>query len=146
MEALTIKLAFIATLALFVLISITLYGRTFEMDSNSGRHSFHAMFAIYRHIYVAIFILGCTLPLIAASTEQSAPFRLILALSAVYALFMILWLTYQYEIYQHSRRWVNGLATEPSPYTGWKYAVTLTLGVMSPILFAIGLVGLVYVQ
>lgn len=112
----------------------------FEMDSNSGRHSFHAFLAIYRQIYAGIFIFGSILAMVAA---HGSVCRILLALSAVYALFTVLWITFCYEGYQHARyQSVGGRST----YTGWKYALTLTLGAMSPILFAIGLLIAAYAQ
>lgn len=113
------------------MLLIHLSGKAFEMDFNSGRHSFHTFLAIYRQIYSGIFVFGIILFMI----EHGFTCRTLLALSSVYALLMILWVTFCYEHYQHDRYQPNGLYT----YTGWKYALTLTLGAMSPILFAIGL-------
>jgi hypothetical protein len=74
--------------------------------------------------------------------DHGSVYRIVFALASVYALFFVLWLTFQYEGYQHTRYAKDGR----SPYTGWKYAVTLTLGVLSPILLAIGLLGVAYGQ
>ena len=134
-----VKLIVAITLVLWLALAIVLRGRSFDFDTAGARYSFHSVFSIYRQIHAGVFIFGGILSML---TDRGAGYRIILALSAVYALFFVLWLTFQYEGYQHARYGAGG----KSPYTGWKYAATLTLGVMSPILFAIGLVGTVYGQ
>ena len=135
--AFVIKLAIAVTLVLWLALAIILHGRSFYFDTPGARYSFHSVFAIYRQIYAGLFIFGGILSML---TDHGTEYRIILALSSVYAMFFVLWLTFQYEGYQHVRYGAGG----KSSYTGWKYATTLTLGIMSPILFAIGLIGVVY--
>lgn len=142
-----IALVLLVTSGLLVSLSFVLGSRTFEMDTSgpgAGRHSFHALFAIYRKIYAGIFVAGTLLPVLMPASGDVDVFRMLLDLSAVYALFMVLWTAFQYEIYQHLR-YLPGIQAR-SPYKGWKYAVTLTLGIMSPLLFAIGLIGIYHGQ
>lgn len=134
----TLQLVIAVTSVLWLALAITLRGRSFDFDTSSARYSFHSVFAVYRQIYAGVFIFGGILSML---TDRGTGYRIILALSSVYALFFVLWLTVQYESYQHARYSGN----DKSPYTGWKYATTLTLGVMSPVLFAVGLIGAVYV-
>jgi hypothetical protein len=144
MEALTannayiIELASAATLMLWLTLVIVLRGLVFDMDTSGARYSFHAILAIYRQFYGIIFVFGTILASI--SDHNASWCRLDFALSSIYALFFVLWTAWQYEAYQHGRyRERDGRST----YTGWKYAVTLTLGIMSPVLFAVGLLGLI---
>ena len=137
--AFTLQLVIAVTLVLWLALAITLRGRSFDFDTSSARYSFHSVFAVYRQIYAGIFIFGSILSML---TDRGTVYRIVLALSSVYAMFFVLWLTFQYEGYQHERYGENG----KSPYTGWKYAATLTLGIMSPVLFALGLIGAVYGQ
>lgn len=134
-----IKLVVAVTLVLWLALAIALRGRSFDFDTPGSRYSFHSVFAIYRQIYSGVFIFGGILSML---TDRGAGYRILLALSSVYAMLFVLWLTFQYEGYQHARYGAGG----KSSYAGWKYAVTLALGVMGPVLFAIGLVGTVYGQ
>ena len=139
MDSIALKLILAVTLLLWLALSILLRGKSFDFDTTGARYSFHSVFALYRQIYAVIFIFGGALAMV---IEHGSVYRIILALSSVYAMFTILWLTFQYESYQHLRYRENGR----SPYTGWKYAITLVLGAMSPLLFACGLLGAVYGQ
>ncbi len=137
------------TLLLWAALSIVLRGKSFEFDSIGARYSFHSVFAIYREIYTGIAVFG---GLLAMVVDHGSVYRVVFALSSVYALFFVLWLTFQYEGYQHIRYRPSVNPNSPityvgtSPYTGWKYAITLTAGVMSPLMFAVGLLGVAYGQ
>jgi|SRR5579872_962338 len=133
------------TLLLWLILNLRLRGRVFDMDPGDG--SFFDLLLVYRSIYGAILIIGTIVPLIANNPiEYSSGGRELLALSAVYALFMLLWLTFCYEAYLHRPKLkdIDGklVVKGKSPYTGWRYAITLALGIMSPILFALGLLEL----
>ena len=120
--------------ALWSVLSIRMLGLVFEMDPG-GKHSFYPMFTIYRQTYAAIFLSGIVLATVTPSPDS----RLLEALAAIYAMLFVLWLTFCYESYQHARYNYSSLDSGKSCYTGRKYAVTLTLGVMSPFLFVLGL-------
>jgi hypothetical protein len=144
-----IQFVIAAAIVLWLSLCITLRGRVFEMDSVgsvdeyhpvlTGRHSFHAIFGIYRRIYGGIFGAGIVAAILAPPADNGGVYRVLPALAAVYGLIFVLRLTVHYERRQHLRYPPGG----KSPYLGWRYAVTLTLGVMSPVLFAVGLVGLI---
>ena len=125
-----IAVTLIVTLLSWLVLSIGLRGEVVEMDPDV-KYSFLLFFTIYRQIYAVIFLASIVLSMLMPSPES----RLWMALATVYSLFFTLWLTFCYEGYQHRGK---------AAYTGWRYAVTLTLGGMSPILFVIGLlVGIV---
>lgn len=138
----TIPLVIAASAILLLGLTLVMSNGPFEMDSNSGRHSFHAFLAVYSQIYAGIFVFGSILAMVAV---HGSVCRVLLALSAVYALFTVLWITVCYERYQHAR-YQQMPSGGRSTYTGWKYALTLTLGAISPILFAIGLLTAAYAQ
>ncbi len=139
MTALVFRSIVCITLLMWLALSIVLRGKSFEFDSIGARYSFHSVFAVYREIYTGIAVFGGLLAMVVA---HGSVYRVILALASVYALLFVLWLTFQYEGYQHARYAKDGR----SLYTGWKYAATLTLGVLSPILLAVGLLGVAYGQ
>jgi hypothetical protein len=130
----------IITLLLWLGLSLVFHGKVFDMDTAGTRYSFHAAFAIYRQIYAAISVFGIILAIFVDHVARS---KVMFVLASIYALLFVLWTAYQYEHYQHQR---YSESRGKSTYRGWKYALTLTLGGMSPILFAIGLLEFAYGQ
>jgi hypothetical protein len=120
----------------FAPLAVVLYGRTFEMDTDGVRYSFCVVFAFYRQVYAVIFAAGVVLSELPVNGHES---RGLFALSAVYALAFVLWVTTCYETYQHVRYKEGG----KSPYTGAHYALTLSLAVTSSLLFILGLLEMV---
>lgn len=114
----------------------------YEMDWGvSFPGSFFSFYTLYHRLCSTLFLSGSTLSLIVAFVCRSEPSG-ILALAAVYALLVDIWMVYCYERYCHSK-WPAGAATGylgPSNYTTARYMLTLALGVSSLLLFVIGLI------
>lgn len=126
----TLAVVMFMTVASVITLAWNMRGLIFDLDPGD-KHSFHAFFYVYRQVYGVIFVAGVALSMLVPSADA----KLLLSLSAIYALVFVLWLTFCYERYQHTRYRQDSRGS----YSGWRYAVTLTWGAMSPALFALGL-------
>ena len=142
-----IFLFILSFLLLWGCLAIPNWNKRFEMDwgyRNPG--SFFAPFAIYRRMAWTIFALS--LPQAGAWAYAKSGFLAsLLLMAAILAFLFNFWLTFCYEEYLHSK-YVNAdavrlgvVVTNYSSYVGWKYALTLALGLYSLFLFVVGTIA-----
>jgi hypothetical protein len=117
-------------------------GRVYEMDHGQKEGS-NLAFVLYRPTFYTIIAVGLIGAIWNAEAKQEWP-AIALMGAAIYALLFNAWLAYSYEAYLHAK-YPKNLPPNvmnysgPSNYSGWKYAITLSLACSAIFLFIAGL-------